>query len=857
MKNILLTLLLFTCSLGSLLAQNPVTWTWEAKHINGREYEITFKAKIQDGWYTYSQFIGDNGPVPTSINFESTNQEKAGKPTETTSSSSYRVEGFDKMFDMNVIKYKKNLTLKQRIKVADITGLVEGYMTYMTCDDTRCMPPTDVEFSFVPSSLKQAGTVETPPIVEPTDQGSIDKPEQKPSGDKLAIQPTTDATVEAAPPTDNTNGLPANPVQWDIKFEQINEQEVNMTATATIADGWYVYSQTLESEDGPLATIIETNEGVEVVSEEELPSKAGNKVAGFDKIFEMDVVKYKHGFVINKRLKVQPDSGRIAGFLEYMTCNATSCMPPTLVEYEFIFAGKENTVATTAPAKSTVQGDIFDPLRPTLAATNLKPYGNCDGETGDTINNNDNQVQGMSWWAIFLAGFGGGLIALLTPCVFPMIPMTVSLFSKGKDAKKGDGIKNALIFGASIIVIYVALGLSITAAFDSNTLNELSTNWIMNVAFFLLFTIFAISFFGYFDIRLPSSWANKANTASMKGGLVGNFFGAFAISLVSFSCTGPIIGTLLVQTAVSGNLAGPAIGMFGFALALALPFTLFAAFPSWLQSLPSSGGWMTTMKVILGFIELALGLKFLSAADLTQHWWILPYELFIVLWGLIFIAMGLYLFGIIHFPHDHKGAKISLPRKGLAVASLAFAVYVFLGFSANKDDTFITPNLLSGLAPPVCYSYLKPCDCPASLIECFKDYDEALAYAKKVNKPLLIDFTGYGCVNCRKMEDQVWTVESVNDIIRDKYVLVSLYVDDREDLPKTLISTNGKKIRNVGNKWAAFQEVNFLEQSQPQYVLVNTKEEVLNTPTYYTPDVEEYQGFLECGLVQFEKSMQE
>ncbi|MBL4648605.1 MAG: thioredoxin family protein, partial [Aureispira sp.] len=438
-------------------------------------------------------------------------------------------------------------------------------------------------------------------------------------------------------------------------------------------------------------------------------------------------------------------------------------------------------------------------------------------------------------------------------CVFPMIPMTVALFSKGKKKSKRASINNALIFGASIIVIYVALGLLVTILFGADALNRLSTHWLMNLTFFALFTVFAFSFFGFFEISLPASWANKADQASMKGGLIGTFFGAFSICLVSFSCTGPIIGTLLVEAVKEGFFA-PAVGMLGFSIALALPFTLFAAFPSWLQSLPNSGSWMTTMKVVLGFLELALGLKFLSTADLTQHWGIMPYELFIALWGIIFALMAIYLFGFIKFPHDNPNAEISIPRKGFAAITAALTIYIFSGFMTNSEGTFVTPSLLSGLAPAVCYSYIKPCDCPATLDECFHDYYEALAHAKKVNKPLLVDFTGHGCVNCRRMEDNVWTKKEINDIIRNEYVLVSLYIDDNKALDKTLVTPSGKKLRNVGNKWAEFQAVNFVTLSQPYYILVNTKEQVLNTPVGYTPDEKEYLDFLECGVKQFKES---
>ncbi|BDS13953.1 protein-disulfide reductase DsbD family protein [Aureispira anguillae] len=833
MRIILSTLLLLSLVSFNLLGQDsPVKYTWEAKALGENEYELVFKAKIQDGWYTYSQYLeSEDGPIATSINFESNNETKVGKATEKTSKPAYKVSGFDEMFDMNITKYKKNLEIKQKIKVTDPNKKVSGYLEYMTCDDTKCMPPTAVEFEFVPSSIEGAATTDKAEVV----------PTETP-----VEQPTETPSDHPAPTVD-----PNKPVNWVIKFNKISEDEVDLIATATIGEGWYVYSQTLESEDGPIPTTInfEGEAVVEEVSNVESTSVPENKLKMMDEVFDMELTKFKHDLTITQRIKVKDPKTPIIGYLNYMTCDATKCMPPTDVEFNFSFKGGDIPVGESFNPYS--EDGVYTPANPTLIETNLNPIGNCNGN--GVINKTAN-VASMGWLTIFLLGFAGGFVALLTPCVFPMIPMTVSLFSKGKKKSKAESIKNALLFGASIIVIYVSLGLVITGVFGADALNQLSTHWLMNLTFFLLFTVFAVSFFGYFEITLPSSWANKADQASMKGGFLGTFFGAFSICLVSFSCTGPIIGTLLVEAVKEGFLA-PAIGMLGFSIALALPFALFAAFPSWLQSLPNSGSWMTTMKVILGFIELALGLKFLSTADLTQHWGIMPYELFIGLWGIIFGAMAIYLFGLIRFPHDNPNAKISNPRKGLGVLASLLTVYIFSGFMTNAKGTFVTPSLLSGLAPAVCYSYVKPCDCPATLDECFHDYYEALAYAKKVNKPLLVDFTGYGCVNCRKMEDNVWTKKKVNDIIRNEYVLVSLYVDDREKLDKTLVTPNGKKIRNVGNKWAEFQEVNFVTQSQPYYVLVNTKEEVLNTPVGYTPDEKEYIDFLNCGVKQFKESM--
>jgi thiol:disulfide interchange protein DsbD len=829
-----------------LAQDSPVNYSWEAQSLGGNEFEITFKAKIQDGWYTYSQFLAsEDGPVATSINFESGNETKNGKSTEKTSKSSYKISGYDDIFDMDVTKYKKDLTIKQKITVKDLNKPVTGYLTYMTCDATRCMPPTDVEFAFDPAKLIAAATPESKPE-EPVSTTASTETDEQP----VVVEEQATEIEEPAPsPTADPN----TPVTWVIEFNKVSENEVDLIAKANIAEGWYVYSQTLESDEGPVATNInfEGDAVVEEVSNVETVSQPAYKLQMMDKVFDMQLTKYKHDFTITQRIKVKDPKVPVTGYLNYMTCDATKCMPPTDVEFTYNFnaGGEADTDGSFDPYS---KDGVYDPANPSLIESNLSPIGNCNGETGKTINDTAN-VANLGWLAIFLLGFAGGLVALLTPCVFPMIPMTVALFSKGKKKSKSESIKNALIFGTSIIVIYVALGLLVTIVFGADALNQLSTHWLMNLAFFILFTVFAFSFFGFFEISLPSSWANKADQASMKGGFIGTFFGAFSICLVSFSCTGPIIGTLLVEAVKEGFFA-PALGMLGFSIALALPFTLFAAFPSWLQSLPNSGSWMTTMKVVLGFLELALGLKFLSTADLTQHWGIMPYELFIGLWGIIFALMAIYLFGLIKFPHDNPNAPISNSRKGIAVVVAALTIYIFSGFMTNSKGTFVTPPLLSGLAPAVCYSYIKPCDCPATLDECFHDYYEALAHAKKVNKPLLVDFTGYGCVNCRKMEDNVWTKKEVNDIIREEYVLVSLYVDDRAKLDKTLVTPSGKKLRNVGNKWAEFQAVNFVTLSQPYYILVNTEEQVLNTPVGYTPDVKKYADFLKCGVKQFKES---
>jgi thiol:disulfide interchange protein DsbD len=449
-----------------------------------------------------------------------------------------------------------------------------------------------------------------------------------------------------------------------------------------------------------------------------------------------------------------------------------------------------------------------------------------------------------------------------------MIPLTVSYFTKSsKD--RASGIRNALWYGASIIGIYVTIGLLITAVLGPTALNELSTNWIANLLFFIIFLVFAFSFFGYYEITLPSSWSNKTDSMADKGGLIGIFFMAFTLALVSFSCTGPIIGSALVESAT--NKLGPFIVMLGFSTALALPFGLFAAFPGWLQSLPKSGGWMNSVKVVLGFLELALALKFLSTADLTMHWGVMPYELFMVLWVLCFGLTAAYLFGLIRFPHDGKKAKLSLPRTVFGLLFLLFTGYIATGFRTNeKTGLYATPNLVSGLAPPATYNWLldpAPLDTDikkrypsfskcANNLDCFKDYCEGLAYAKEVGKPVFIDFTGHGCQNCRKTEDAIWVNQKVWDKLQNEFVLVSLYVDDREKLAETFVSkSQNTKLRNVGNKWADFQIVNFEQNSQPLYVMMTLDEKVMAAPRGFkgtaASDVADYNKFLECGLSTF------
>ncbi|MEM8527014.1 MAG: thioredoxin family protein [Bacteroidota bacterium] len=641
-----------------------------------------------------------------------------------------------------------------------------------------------------------------------------------------------------------------NPVQWTWKAEKVSDVEYNLKFTAEIEEGWTLYSQFIEG-DGPIPTTFEftTGEHYELVGKAE---EKGKIKRGLDPVFGIEVAKFIKGpAYFTQNVKVNDPNQPIVGYLTFMTCDDEQCLPPTDVDFKFALS--DLAAAVEVPKEANL---VAYPL----ADVQLDKAGTAV-ECGTTTNSIDEQSS-LGW--IFVAGFLGGLLALLTPCVFPMIPLTVGFFTKSSE-DKASGIRNAILYGVSIIVIYVALGMLITGIFGADALNLLSTDAAFNIFFALLFIIFALSFFGLFEITLPSSWANRAESMSDKGGLIGIFFMAFTLSLVSFSCTGPIIGTLLVETATGGGSTilgripvGPLVGMLGFSVALALPFALFAAFPSWLNSLPKSGGWMSDVKVTLGFVELALALKFLSVADLTMGWKILPYEAFLAIWVLCSLGLVLYFMGMLKFPVNYTKPVRTNLKSIMSVGFLALTVYLASGFRySDVAKTFTTPALVSGIAPPAGHSYIYENDCPLN-VDCYKDFEEGLAEAKKQNKPVLLDFTGHGCVNCRKMEDNVWGEDGVLELIRDDYVLVSLYVDDRKKLDQPYASPfDNSTRRTVGNKWADFQAVQFDRQSQPYYVLLSPDGKVLNKPVAYTPDKDEYQAFLECGLNQFEQQLGE
>ena len=904
----LIFFLLLSAGFATAQMLEPVKWSFSKTEVSDSEFDLVFQAKIDPEWHLYAQDIDEGGPIPTTFEFEDIKgYELVGKVKEFGELK----EENSALFSMMLRYYKKEVKFVQRIKLTDAEANAAGYLTFMTCNDKTCLPPTDVDFNF---ELKEGAaspeTDEDRSDTEPTENSDVNSDaetlvvnvseetdpeivvaieeepvlveeetvsEPEPVAEEeitdseapeseVSPEPTTDdqpkessesetteeaSTTDAIPVINSDFGnlgiddelkLPdtgegiLEPVEWSWTTDYGEASEATITFRATVKDGWSIYSQFVE-EGGPLPTEIEFEEENKIKKTAEA-TEAGNKKEGFDKIFGMNVVKYENEMVLTQQIEIGDVSLPVSGFISYMTCNDDKCIPK---DYEFIIKPgqtESGSGITSIPKPGEGAGADLDigisDQEPVVACVEKKDFSNL--------------------WLIFLFGFLGGMVALITPCVFPMIPLTVSFFTK-QSQSKAKGISNAIIYGLAIIVIYVSLGTSLTAIFGPQIMNALSTDAILNMLFFFLFVIFAISFFGYFEITLPSSWANRTDRLADKGGLLGIFFMAFTLGIVSFSCTGPIIGTLLVEAGRAGSATlgritlGPPIGMLGFSLALALPFALFAAFPGWLNSLPRSGGWMNTVKVVLGFLELALALKFLSVVDMTYHWNFLKFEPFMASWFLIFGGLGAYLLGLIKFPHDPPKVKLSIPRVGIALASLVFAAYLGWGLF-----TYTSIPLLSGLAPPVHYNFFKPTDCPHNL-DCYKDFGEAFVKAQEEKKPMLIDFTGYGCVNCRKMEEHVWPNPNIMKKLQQDVVLVSLYVDDKTKLEQPYVSQfDGKKKRTVGNYWADFQAINFGVNSQPYYALVSHEGKLLNNPVGYTPNSAEFNYFLECGLDAFHES---
>lgn len=665
------------------------------------------------------------------------------------------------------------------------------------------------------------------------------------------------------------------PVKFKSELKTLSDTEAEIVFTATIDAGWHVYSTDL-GDGGPTSATfnVDKKSGLELVGS---LKPVGNEHEVFDQMFEMQVRYFENTAKFVQKVKFTGGAYAIEGYLMYGACDDSNCLPPS--EVSFKYEGTAKAAAKEAPAKKEqpVKKEAAEPAAqpapaapaqatPAPAADKAQEVTPAEEEaaaataqpaiaSGDLWTpvidelqslGEENGKKDMSWVYIFFTGLLGGFIALFTPCVWPIIPMTVSFFLKRtKDKKKG--IRDAWTYGASIVVIYVTLGLAITLTLGASALNALSTNAIFNILFFLMLVIFAASFFGAFEIRLPAKWGNAVDSkAESTTGLLSIFLMAFTLSLVSFSCTGPIIGFLLVQVSTTGSVVAPAIGMLGFAIALALPFTLFALFPSWLKSMPKSGGWMNVIKVTLGFLELAFALKFLSVADLAYGWRLLDRETFIALWIMIFGLLGFYLLGKIKFPHDDDDNKVGVGRFFMALISLAFAVYMVPGLWGAPLKA------VSAFAPPM---WTQDFNLYKNEVHAkFDDYDMGMEYARKNGKPVMLDFTGYGCVNCRKMEAAVWTDSKVSDLMTNDYVLITLYVDNKTPLPEPVkIMENGKErtLRTVGDKWSYLQRVKFGANAQPFYVLLDNEGKPLNKSFVYDEDVPKYIDFLKTGLENY------
>ncbi|MDJ1503741.1 protein-disulfide reductase DsbD family protein [Xanthocytophaga agilis] len=684
------------------------------------------------------------------------------------------------------------------------------------------------------------------------------------------------------------------PVTWEFTAKATSAQEATLTFTATIKEGWHVYSQFIE-DGGPVPTSFTFTPSkdyqlVGKVEEKSTPIKA------FDKTFNMNITWFANKAVFTQKVKLSKAT-KVQGSLEFMVCDDTKCLPPDQVEFAIAVEPLKgtsdektadtkvttetttNAVAKQAEPKAPEKNTVAESQTDTGAVVTTESTNGGASTSEEVVESQPVQQtpvatvgapQEQSLWITFVAGLLGGFAAILMPCIFPLLPLTVSFFTK-QSGSRAKGIRMSMLYGISIIVIYVSLGLLITVLFGADALNDLSTNGIFNFFFFVLLVVFAASFLGAFEIVLPSSWVNKADMQSEKGGLLGIFFMAATLALVSFSCTGPIIGTLLVQAASMGQLLGPAVGMFGFAFALALPFTLFSLFPSWLTSLPKAGSWLNTVKVVLGFLELALALKFLSNVDLAYHWEWFDREVFLVLWIVIFGLLGLYLLGKLKLSHDGEQTGISAVRLFLAVVTLAFSLYMipglwgaplkviaaFLPPQHTQDFDLYTNSLGGGSQPSVAShaprKYSEIFHAPLKL-DAFFDYDEGMAYARQVNKPVIIDFTGHACVNCRKMEATVWPDMAVLGRLREKYVLIQLYVDDKTELPANeqyVSKFSGKKVKTIGNKWSDMQATRFNANSQPYYVLLDAQEQVLVTPQGANYDVTNFINFLDLGLKNY------
>jgi len=763
----------------------PVKWSFGSQHVADDVFELQFEATIEDGWHLYSQHIDGVGPVPTEFTFEDNKDIKIlGKVKEPKAEVAY-----DPNFDLEIGWFEKSVTFTQKVKILSEAVTVTGDVYFMVCDDAKCLPPEAIDFSI--NLKKVLGTAEN-----------------NASATGLNTEESINNNAEtSALKGDEESGI-FNPVTWDFSAKKIEGNTFEIIAKASIDEGWHLYSQHLDNIDGPVATEFTFNNEADEFELIEGTKEEGDLHTEYDKNFMMELSFFGNEATFTQKIKAKDGVAKVSGDVYFMVCDDVKCLPPEAVEFTIDLPGvKAATEASATPAPTK-----------------------------------KNSTTDRSFWEIFIISFLSGFAALLTPCVFPMIPMTVSFFTK-QSKTKAEGIRNAILYGLSIIVIYVLLGTAVTAIFGSEALNQLATNVWFNLIFFVLLVVFAISFLGAFEIVLPSSWINAADKGANKGGLIGIFFMAFTLALVSFSCTGPIVGTLIVEAAAKGGIM-PIVGMFGFSLAIALPFALFAAFPGWLNSLPQSGGWLNSVKVVLGFLELGLAIKFLSNADLVLQAGYITREVFIAFWIVIAIMLGMYLLGKIRLPHDSPIEKLSVGRTLLAVVVFTFAVYLIPGMWGAPL------KLIAGFPPPMNYAeapggaftssgggghteFVEGTHAGPQNLPVFHDLDKGIAYAKSVDKPVFVDFTGHACANCRKMEQNVWSEPEILEMLTNDVVIVSLYVDDRADLPQEMqrevtIGDRKKKIKTIGDKWMFYQVEKYKTNTQPYYVMLGPNGEDLS-----------------------------
>ena len=831
--------------------QDPVQFKTEWKKISDTEAQIVFTGVIDAGWHVYSTDLPEGGPISATFNTDKMEGvELDGK----LMPEGKEIEAFDKVFEMKLRYFEEKATFVQKLKITAANYFIEGYLEYGSCNDENCLPPTEVPFTF--SGQGAAGA----PAAAPAEEKKAEEPASNVSSAVSTADywtPVVDKLnafgEETAQTTDQSwfyiffagfiGGLLAlfTPCVWPIIPMTVSFfLKRSKDKKKGIRDAWTY---------GASIVVIYVTLGLAITlifGASALNALSTNAV--FNILFFLMLVVFAASFFGAFEItlpskwsnavdsKAEQTSGLLSIFLMAFTLS--------LVSFSFSGQGAAGAPAA-APAK---EKKVEEPANNVSSAVSTADYWTPVVDKLNAFGEETSQTTNQSWFYIFFAGFIGGLLALFTPCVWPIIPMTVSFFLKrSKDKKKG--IRDAWTYGASIVVIYVTLGLAITLIFGASALNALSTNAVFNILFFLMLVVFAASFFGAFEITLPSKWSNAVDSkAEQTSGLLSIFLMAFTLSLVSFSCTGPIIGFLLVDVSTTGSGVAPAIGMLGFALALALPFTLFAMFPSWLKQMPKSGGWMNVIKVTLGFLELAFALKFLSVADLAYGWRILDRETFLALWIVIFGLLGFYLLGKIKFPHDDDEDSVSVPRFFMALCSLAFAVYMVPGLWGAPLKA------VSAFAPPMNtqdFNLYKN-----EVHAQFDDFDAGMEYAKRNGKPVMLDFTGYGCVNCRKMELSVWTDSKVSKLIQDDYVLITLYVDNKTPLPEHIkVMENGKErtLRTLGDKWSYLQRVKFGANAQPFYVLIDNEGNPLNKSYSFDENVANYVDFLETGLKNYKK----